>query len=278
MKQKNFLNKIILIFGVFFLFGFQRKIFYPAGIVLEKQHQLIIVAFLMMLIVVIPVIIMTLLFTYLYRASKMNTYNPDWKHSNIIEIIVWIVPIAIICFLGMLTWKTSHQLDPKKTIISMNKPIHVNVVALDWNWLFIYPKEKIATINELILPVNTPVIFNITSNSVMSSFFIPELGSQIYAMPNMISVLNLLAKYPGNYHGFSANYNGLGFSDMKFNTIVLPNQSMFEKWVKKVQNISCQLNTLNQVKLICKPNLLHEIKYFSHIYPNIFKIIVTNSL
>ncbi|CAL4323050.1 ubiquinol oxidase subunit II [Buchnera aphidicola] len=278
MNGISIVKNIIYTMGIFLLFGFHSMVFQPSGTIAQQQHKLIFISFLTMLIVVIPVIFMTLLFVYSYRSSQKNIYRPNWKHSNIIEVTVWIVPIIIVIFLSLLTWRTSHTLDPKRNITSIHQPIKIHAIALDWKWLFIYPKEKIATINELIVPVNTPIIFSITSNSVMSSFFIPELGSQVYAMPKMISHVNLLAKYPGQFYGFSANYNGEGFSDMKFNTLVVPNKKIFNKFINKIQHVSYKLNTIHKLSILCRPSLINDVQYFSHVYPNILKSFMLRSM
>lgn len=278
MNKRNIFEKVVLILGIFLLVGCHRSIFHPAGIVAIQQYKLIFISCIAMLTLVIPVILMTLFFVYKYRHIKMSTYTPNWSHSTKVELMVWFVPVMIVCFLGTLAWQTSHGLDPKKKIISINKPVTINVIALDWNWLFIYPEANIATMNEIVIPNNTPIHFNITSSSVMSAFFIPKLGSQIYAMPRMNSVLNLMAKFPGTYHGLSSNYNGQGFSNMKFNTIVVPNNYIFNKWIKRVQNIPLKLNTFHKFQLIAKPSVLHPIKYFSSVYPNLFNRVVHRML
>ncbi|WP_343128100.1 ubiquinol oxidase subunit II [Buchnera aphidicola (Takecallis taiwana)] len=278
MNKRNIAKKLMFILGMFLFLGFHRTIVHPAGVTSIQQYKLMCIVCVAMLTLVIPVIFMTLFFVYKYRHCKMSIYTPTWSHSTKVELMVWFVPVMIVFFLGFLAWSTSHGLDPKKRIIAVNRPITINVVALDWNWLFIYPKENIATMNELVIPNNTPIHFNITSNSVMSAFFIPKLGSQIYAMPRMYGMLNLMAKFPGRYHGFSSNYNGPGFSKMKFNTIVVPNHYMFNKWVKRVQHISYKLNTINKFRIISRPTLLHPIKYFSCVYPNLFNIIIRRVL
>jgi cytochrome o ubiquinol oxidase subunit 2 len=159
-----------------------------------------------MLIVVVPVILLTLYFAWRYRASNRNaTYAPNWSHSTAIEVVIWTVPTLIILFLGVLTWKTTHELDPYKPLESAVKPIDVEVVALDWKWLFIYPELGIASVNQLAIPVGTPVNFRITSDSVMNSFFIPQLGGQVYAMAGMQTRLHLIADEAGDYAGVSAN-------------------------------------------------------------------------
>ena len=153
-----------------------------------------------MLIVVIPVIFMTLYFAWKYRESNTSaTYTPNWSYSHRIEAVVWAVPIAIILVLGTITWKTTHELDPYKPLESSVKPITIEVVSLDWKWLFIYPDQHIATVNEIQFPANTPVNFKITSDTVMNVFFIPQLGSQIYAMAGMQTQVNLIADAPGTY-------------------------------------------------------------------------------
>ncbi|WP_261978185.1 ubiquinol oxidase subunit II [Buchnera aphidicola] len=274
MNKKNIFEKIILFCGIFLLFGFRNSIFHPTGEIAIKQYRLIFMSFIAMLTLVIPVILMTLFFVYKYRDFKMSTYKPNWSHSRKVELMIWFFPVMIVCFLGTLAWTSSHELDPRKKIISINKPIIINVVALDWNWLFIYPLQHIATLNEIFIPNNTPIIFNITSNSVMSAFFIPKLGSQIYAMNKMKSVLNLIAKFPGQYKGISSNYNGSEFSNMKFNVIVVPNQKIFYKWVKRVQHVPYKLDTLYKFNLISKPNSLHPIRYFSSVCPDLFNKIL----
>ena len=184
----------------------------PKGSVGAAEKSLIITSTVTMLIVVIPVIILTLFFAWRYRASNRNaTYAPKWAHSTAIEVVVWTIPTLIILFLGILTWKTTHELDPYKPLESSVKPINVEVVALDWKWLFIYPDLGIATVNQVAFPVGTPVNFRITSDSVMNSFFIPQLGSQIYAMAGMQTRLHLIADEAGDYAGVSANYSGQGY-------------------------------------------------------------------
>ena len=189
----------------------------PKGSVGMAEKSLISTATMAMLIVVVPVIVMILVFAWRYRASNRNaTYAPRWAHSTAIETVVWTVPTLIILFLGILTWNTTHELDPYRPIESAVKPIKVEVVALDWKWLFIYPELGVASVNQLAFPVGTPVDFKITSDSVMNSFFIPQLGSQIYAMAGMQTQLHLIADHAGDYAGISAHYSGNGFSDMQF--------------------------------------------------------------
>ncbi|WP_461168469.1 ubiquinol oxidase subunit II [Uliginosibacterium sediminicola] len=218
------------------LAGCQGGILDPKGQVAAEEKSLIITATLLMLLVVIPVIVMTLVFAWKYRASNTAAeYQPKWSHSNKIEAVVWIVPIIIVCCLAVVTWKTTHKLDPYRPLDSDKPPIKVQVVALNWKWLFIYPDLGIATVNELAFPKDTPVNFRITSDVAMNSFFIPQLGGQIYAMAGMETKLHLIANEAGSYNGISANYSGAGFSGMKFQAIATPTEAEFDAWVKKAR-------------------------------------------
>ena len=217
------------------LSGCEFLLFDPKGPIAEEEMWLIIITTLIMLIVVIPVIIMSIWFPYKYRSTNTKEdYEPYWEHSNKIEAFVWAIPVLIIIVLGVITYKTSYSLDPRKPIESDKPSMVVQVVALDWKWLFIYPEQQIATVNELAIPVDTSVEFLITSDTVMNSFFIPNLGSQIYAMSGMENRLHLMATEEGIYKGFSANYSGFGFSGMKFNTLAT-NDADFQQWVSDVK-------------------------------------------
>jgi cytochrome o ubiquinol oxidase subunit II len=245
----------------------------PKGSVGVAEKSLIATATGAMLLVVVPVIILTLLFAWRYRASNRNAvYAPKWAHSTAIEVVVWAIPAVIILFLGVLTWRTSHELDPYKPLESNAKPINVEVVALDWKWLFIYPDLGIATVNQLALPVGTPVNFNITSDSVMNSFFIPQLGTQVYAMAGMQTRLHLIADQPGNFEGLSANYSGRGFSDMKFRTLAT-SQGDFDAWVKKVKASAGSLG-MDQYAAVAQPGEKAPVQYFSTVDPKLFNNII----
>jgi cytochrome o ubiquinol oxidase subunit II len=245
----------------------------PKGSVGVAEKSLIATATGAMLLVVVPVIILTLLFAWRYRASNRNAvYAPKWAHSTAIEVVVWAIPAVIILFLGVLTWRTSHELDPYKPLESNVKPINVEVVALDWKWLFIYPDLGIATVNQLALPVGTPVNFNITSDSVMNSFFIPQLGTQVYAMAGMQTRLHLIADQPGNFEGLSANYSGRGFSDMKFRTLAT-SQGDFDAWVKKVKASAGSLG-MDQYAAVAQPTEKAPVQYFSTVDPKLFNNII----
>ena len=243
----------------------------PKGQIGLEQRSLILTALGLMLIVVIPVIVMTIVFTRKFRASNTDAkYTPNWSHSNKIEAVVWTVPIIIIAILATLTWKTTHELDPYKPLVSDVKPIRVDVISLDWKWLFIYPDLGIATVNELAFPANTPVNFRITSNSVMNSFFIPRLGGQIYAMAGMQTQLHLIANEPGKYNGISSSYSGPGFSGMKFTAIATPDNATFDQWVANVKKAPNQLTTMAEFDALAKPSEYHPVEYFSSANPELF--------
>jgi len=245
----------------------------PKGSVGVAEKQLIATATWAMLLVVVPVILLTLFFAWRYRASNRNaTYAPKWAHSTAIEVVVWTIPAVIILFLAILTWKTSHELDPYKPLESNVKPINVEVVALDWKWLFIYPDLGIATVNQLAVPVGTPVNFRITSDSVMNSFFIPQLGTQVYAMAGMQTRLHLVADAAGDYAGISANYSGKGFSDMKFRTLATSQQD-FDAWVQKVKAAQTPLS-MDQYAKVSEPSEKAPVEYFSTVDPKLFNNII----
>ena len=241
----------------------------PAGPIGAQEKSLIIVATCLMLVVVLPVFAMTAGFVWRYRASNTKaTYKPDWEHSNQIELVVWLVPCLIIIALGAVTWTSTHRLDPYRNIESTTKPIEVEVVSLDWKWLFIYPDLKIASVNALALPVDVPVRFHLTSASVMNSFFIPRLGSQIYTMPGMETKLSLMATKPGVYEGISANYSGGGFSDMKFNATAM-NAADFARWVQATRGAQNTLD-LTSYRKLALPSEKEPVIAYGQIDPGLY--------
>jgi cytochrome o ubiquinol oxidase subunit 2 len=258
---------------VLLLSGCNLDVLDPKGSVGLAERDLIATSTWAMLIVVIPVIVLTLWFAWRYRASNTHAeYRPNWSHSTGIEIAVWTIPTLIILFLGVLTWKSTHELDPYRPLESSVKPINVEVVALDWKWLFIYPDLGIATVNQLAFPVGTPVNFNITSDSVMNSFFIPQLGGQIYAMAGMQTRLHLIADEAGDYAGTSANFSGKGFSDMKFRAIASSPEE-FNAWVAKVRASSDRLD-MNRYHVVSQPDEKAPVTYFSSVDPKLFHNII----
>jgi cytochrome o ubiquinol oxidase subunit 2 len=177
------------------------------------------------------VIVLTLAIAWRYRAGNGRAvYWPDWSYSGPLELVVWSIPALVILFLGGIAWIGSHDLDPRKPIASEALPLDIEVVSLDWKWLFVYPAQGVASVNRLVIPAATPIRFRLTSASVMNSFLVPQLGSQIYTMAGMTTGLNLQADEPGTYAGLSAQFSGEGFSDMHFAVEALPADG-FAGWV-----------------------------------------------
>ncbi|WP_147195785.1 cytochrome o ubiquinol oxidase subunit II [Pantoea sp. MBD-2R] len=274
-KYNKSLGILSLIAGTVLLSGCDSALLNPKGQIALEQRSLILTAFGLMMIVVIPAVLMAVIFAWKYRASNTNAkYSPNWSHSNKVEAVVWTVPILIIIFLGVLTWKSTHALEPSKPIASTEKPVVIDVVALDWKWLFIYPEQGIATVNQIAFPANRPVSFHITSNSVMNSFFIPTLGSQIYAMAGMQTKLHLIANEPGTFDGISSNFSGRGFSGMKFKAIATPDQASFDQWVAKAKESSNTLMTMDDFDKLAAPSENHPVEFFSTANPDLFKQVI----
>ena len=245
----------------------------PVGQVGIEERNLIITATLLMLLVVVPVIAMTFIFAWKYRASNKDaTYAPKWSHSTKIEVVIWTVPILIILALGVLTYKSTHALDPYRPLESDVKPLTIEVVAMDWKWLFIYPEQGIATVNKIVFPANTPINFRITSDTVMNSFFIPGLGGQIYAMAGMQTKLHLIANHNAEMDGISANYSGAGFTGMKFKAIAT-SQADFDAWVNEVKASPKQLDQAEYAAL-SKPSQNNPVALYSSYAPNLFQTII----
>ncbi|AEF44154.1 cytochrome o ubiquinol oxidase subunit II [Serratia plymuthica] len=271
-KYNKSIGMMSLIASTVMLSGCNMVLMNPKGAIGVEQRTLIITAIALMLIVVIPVIFMAFAFAWKYRASNKDAkYSPNWSHSNKIEAVVWTIPIIIIAILGTITWKTTHELDPFKPIVTDKKPMTIEVVSLDWKWLFIYPEQGIATVNELAFPKDVPVEFKITSNSVMNSFFIPQLGGQIYAMAGMQTKLHLIGNEAGKYDGISSSFSGRGFSGMKFTAIVTPTEGDFDQWVAKVKASSNNLNATSDFNKLAEPSENNPVEYFSSVKPNLFK-------
>jgi cytochrome o ubiquinol oxidase subunit 2 len=207
----------------------------PQGPVGSAERLILLNATGIMLVVVVPVIVLTLGFAWWYRSSNRRaTYSPNWSYSGHLELVVWSIPAMVVILLSGVAWTGSHLLDPGRNLAAKTKPLRVEVVSLDWKWLFIYPEQRVATVNELVVPAGTPIEFNLTSASVMNAFFVPQLGTQIYTMPGMTTRLNLLADRPGEYPGLSSHFSGDGFSDMHF-IVHAVSSSDFSLWVARTQ-------------------------------------------
>ncbi len=208
----------------------------PQGPVSAAERLILLNATGIMLVVVVPVILLTFAFAWWYRASNAKArYEPDWNHSGHIELVVWSIPAMVVILLAGVGWTGSHELDPAKKLESAVKPIRIQGVSLDWKWLFIYPDQGLATVNELIVPAGAPIEFSLSSASVMNSFFIPQLGSMIYTMPGMTTQLNLLAQQVGEYPGLGAQFSGDGFSDMHF-LVRAVSGADFSAWIERTRD------------------------------------------
>ena len=249
----------------------------PQGPIASAERLILLNATAIMLVVVVPVIALTLIFAWWYRASnKRAVYWPDWSYSGHIELVVWSIPAMVVILLAGVAWTGSHLLDPARALKSEMKPIRIEVVSLDWKWLFIYPDLEVATVNELIVPSATPVEFLLTSATVMNSFFVPQLGSQIYTMPGMTTHLNLLAERPGDYPGLSANFSGDGFSDMRFLVHVVP-ASKFSSWRARATGEGAVLNA-DTYSQLARTAVDAQMQTYRSVDPNLFDRIVQQNV
>jgi cytochrome o ubiquinol oxidase subunit 2 len=224
------------------LMGCQPAILDPRGIIGIAEKTILIDSLAIMLAIVVPTIAATLGFAWWYRASNTRArYLPDFAYSGRLELIVWAIPLLVILLLGGVAWIGSHELDPAAPLASKTPPLQVQVVSLDWKWLFIYPDQQVATVNQLVVPAGVPVHFTLTSASVMNAFFIPQLGSMIYTMNGMTTQLNLQADTPGTFAGLSSHYSGDGFSGMHFEVRAVP-ADQFSTWVEATRKTGPTLN------------------------------------
>jgi cytochrome o ubiquinol oxidase subunit 2 len=260
------------------LSGCQADVLYPAGDVAARQRDLLLVSTGLMLLIIIPVIALTIWFAWRYRASNAAArYEPDWDHSTQLELIIWSAPLLIIICLGAITWMGTHILDPYRPIDRIaagapltadTEPLRVDVVALDWKWLFIYPQLGIATVNELAAPRDRPIDFSITSSSVMNSFYVPALAGQIYAMPGMETRLHAVINQTGDYEGFSANYSGAGFSGMRFHFLG-QTAEQFDQWVARVKGADRTLDRDGYLRLE-RPSEMEPVQYYTAVAPELY--------
>ncbi|MGC1304408.1 MAG: ubiquinol oxidase subunit II [Caulobacteraceae bacterium] len=265
------------------LSGCNMVVLNPSGDVAVQQRDLILISTGLMLLIIIPVMVLIALFAWRYRHSNTAAvYAPDWHHSTRLEVAIWSAPLAIIIALGAVTWISTHVLDPYRPIARLGpsrpvpanaKPLVVDVVALDWKWLFIYPDLGIATVNEMAAPLDTPIEFKITASSVMNSFYVPALAGQIYAMPGMETQLHAVINKAGEYDGFSANYSGAGFSDMRFKFHGMSNAE-FQHWVQAVKaGGGGELARQNYLQL-AKPSEREPVRRYASVEPGLYSAIL----
>ena len=271
-----------MLLSLAFLAGCEAVVLSPSGDIAMQQRDLIIVSTVLMLLIVLPVMAITALFAWRYRQSnKEATYDPEWHHSTQLELVIWSAPLLIIIALGAVTWIATHTLDPFRPLSRIDaarelpadvKPLKVQVVALDWKWLFIYPDYGVASVNEMAAPVDVPIEFSITASSVMNSFFIPALAGQIYAMPAMETKLHAVINRPGDYEGFSANYSGHGFSHMRFRFAGMSGAD-FDAWVAKARGSEGSLGREEYMKLE-RPSEREPVRHYGKTMAGLFDAVV----
>ncbi len=255
----------------------------PYGDVAIQQRDLVVISTILMLLIIIPVMALTAFFAWHYRQSNTAArYEPDWDHSTHLELIIWAAPLLIIICLGAVTWMATHMLDPFRPIsrtgpgqavAHTTKPLRVEAVALDWKWLFIYPDYGIATVNEMAAPVGQPISFRISASSVMNAFYVPALAGMVYAMPGMQTQLHAVINSSGTFKGFSANYSGAGFSNMRFNFLGLDDAG-FQKWVSDVNGSGGGTLGRTEYLELERPSEAVPVKKYAGVDPNLFNLIV----
>jgi cytochrome o ubiquinol oxidase subunit 2 len=251
---------LILVAAAGLLSACQRAVLNPAGDVAKQQRDIIYISTGLMLLIIVPVMLLIVIFAWRYRKGQGGTYDPEFDHSTSLELIIWSAPLMIIIMLGALTWSSTHLLDPFRPLDRVTtdpavaaeprkEALHVQVVSMDWKWLFIYPDQGIATVNELVLPVNREVRFDITSTNMMNTFYAPTLAGMIYAMPGMQSQLHAVLNRPVDDEGFSANYSGRGFSDMRF-ALHGVDDGKFDQWIATAKGSGRALDLPTYLKLL----------------------------
>jgi cytochrome o ubiquinol oxidase subunit 2 len=264
---------LISALAIWYISGLKIDVLEPKGIVAFKQYNLLVFTTLLGFLVVIPVFIMTIFIAWRYREGNTKAaYTPNVSTNRLAETIWWSIPIILIAILSVVTWTSTHDLDPHKPLASQSTPVKVQVIALDWKWLFIYPDLNIATVNYVQFPVNRPVNFAITADAPMNSFWIPQLGGQIYAMPGMVTQLHLNANEVGSYKGLSANISGKGFADMKF-TAKATSKADFDAWVAKVRQ-SDQKLTADTYAALAKQSIDAPVTYYADSDEGLYDTIV----
>jgi cytochrome o ubiquinol oxidase subunit 2 len=279
-RRRSTIAKVALCAGVvapIVLTACQPAVLDPKGVVGIADKTILIDSLAIMLAIVVPTIAATFAFAWWYRASNTKaTYLPDWEYSGRIEFIVWAIPILVIMLLGGVAWIGSHDLDPAKPLASNTPPLEVQAVSLDWKWLFIYPNQRVASVNQLVVPAGTPIHFSLTSASVMNAFFVPQLGSMIYTMNGMTTQLNLRADAPGTFRGLSSHYSGDGFSDMHFDVRAVPAEQ-FSAWIDATRSTGPSLDAESYAAL-ARQSVNATPFTFGEADPDLFEQIVTQQL
>jgi cytochrome o ubiquinol oxidase subunit 2 len=258
------------------LTGCTEGVLSPHGPIASAERQVLFNSLGIMLAIVIPTILATLGVAFWFRSSNLRArYMPDFEYSGRLEMLVWSIPAMTVLLVGGVAWVGAHDLDPRKPIASAVNPVRVQVVSLDWKWLFIYPDQGIASVNQLTIPVGTPVSFELTSSGVMNSFFVPQLGSQIYTMAGMVTRLQLQADHPGTYRGLSAQYSGNGFADMRFAVDAVP-AAAFSQWVNAARGAGPAIDTQTYADL-AKPSEAVAPFTYGDVAPDLFNHILISA-
>ncbi len=270
-------GRCVVVMTPIFLTACQPAVLDPQGSIGIAEKTILIDSLAIMLAIVVPTIAATLGFAWWFRASNSRaTYLPDWAYSGRIELVVWAIPLHVIILVGGVAWIGSHDLDPAKPLASDTSPLEIQGVSLDWKWLFIYPSERVASVNQLVVPAGVPIHFSLTSASVMNAFFVPQLGSMIYTMNGMRTQLNLRADAPGTFLGLSSHYSGDGFSGMHFDVRALP-PAQFAAWIDATRNSGPILDAGTYTAL-ARQSMNASPFTFRAADPELFQQIVTQQL
>jgi cytochrome o ubiquinol oxidase subunit II len=267
----------VLLIGAAALGGCTEGVLDPRGPIASAERQILFNSLGIMLAIVIPTILATLGVAFWFRASNERArYRPNFRYSGRLEMLVWSIPAMTVFLVGGVAWVGSHDVSPRKPIASTEKALRIQVASLDWKWLFIYPDQGVASVNQVTIPVGTPVSFELTSSGVMNSFFVPQLGSQIYTMAGMVSHLHLRADDPGTYRGMSAQFSGEGFSDMHFNVDAVPAEK-FAQWVDLARSAGPELNAKTYADL-AKPSGAVTPFTYRAVAPDLFSSIMVSEM
>jgi len=259
------------------LSGCHLAVLSPAGPVAAGDRIILLDSAAIMLVIGIPTIVATVAFAWWFRASNARArYLPSFAYSGRLELIVWSIPALVVFFLGGIAWISAHTLDPAQPLESSVRPLELDVVSLDWKWLFIYPEQSVASVNRLVVPAGVPLHLRVTSASVFNVFFVPQLGSEIYSMYGMATQLNLQADHPGVYFGLSAQFSGDGFPGMSFNVDALP-PVQFDQWVAATRAAGSALNGASYQKLLEQSANVRPYTY-REVQPGLFDAIVRQKL
>lgn len=264
----------VILLGIILVGGNDIPVLNPKGLVAQKERDLIIIFMLLMSIIAISVFILTFLIVWKYRAGNSQAkYDPDSHHNSRLEILWWLLPAMVIFTLAVITWKSTHTLDPYLPLESDKKPITIQVVALRWKWLFIYPQQNIATVNFIQFPIATPINFELTADGPMNSFWIPQLGGQIYAMAGMQTKRHLMTNEIGEFSGNAAEINGKGFAGMKF-VAKASSQADFDSWVQNIMKSTHPPLSKSEYENLARPSENNPVVFYASTEKNLYDSII----